>query len=121
LGHRHRIVPLGVSYLELIAVVDQAAAAHSSVGRWGGQWRIPPGPTAWLGGSHEPAWHDRPPARPDRGRRLKGHAERGGAALLAAWLGDHTLSIVVRAGSPAVAAVVVSAATGEIVLGAEQP
>jgi hypothetical protein len=33
-GTANRIVPLGDSYLELIAVVDQAAAADSSFGRW---------------------------------------------------------------------------------------
>ena len=40
---------------------------------------------------------------------------------LAGWLGDHTLPIVVRAGSPALTAIVLSAATGEIVLGAGGP
>jgi len=33
-GTANRIVPLGDSYLELIAVVDGAKAAESSVGRW---------------------------------------------------------------------------------------
>jgi Glyoxalase-like domain len=33
-GTANRILPLGDSYLELIAVVDQAAAAGSSLGRW---------------------------------------------------------------------------------------
>src|SRR5215216_27925 len=40
---------------------------------------------------------------------------------LAAWLGNHVLPVVVRTGRPAVAAVVLSTATGKIVLGAEQP
>jgi hypothetical protein len=40
---------------------------------------------------------------------------------LAAWLGNHPLPIVVRAGRPAVAAIVLATATGEIVLSAEQP
>jgi hypothetical protein len=40
---------------------------------------------------------------------------------LGAWLGTHTLPIVVRPGSPAVAAVVLATATDELVLGAEQP
>jgi hypothetical protein len=41
-GTANRIVRLGSSYLELIAVVDQAAAADSSVGRWvaGGASRL---------------------------------------------------------------------------------
>jgi hypothetical protein len=46
---------------------------------------------------------------------------KGDPGHLAAWLGNHTLPIVVRAGGPAVAAIVLSAATGQIVLGAEQP
>ena len=33
-GTANRIVPLGDSYLELIAVVDQAAAVDSAFGRW---------------------------------------------------------------------------------------
>jgi Glyoxalase-like domain len=45
----------------------------------------------------------------------------GDPSHLAAWLGNHALPIVVRAGSPAIAAIFLSAATGEIVLGAEQP
>ena len=33
-GTANRIVPLGDSYLELIAVVDAAKAAESAFGRW---------------------------------------------------------------------------------------
>jgi len=33
-GTANRIVPLGETYLELIAVVDEAKAAESAVGRW---------------------------------------------------------------------------------------
>ena len=33
-GTANRIIPLGESYLELVAVVDQAAAAGSAFGRW---------------------------------------------------------------------------------------
>ena len=33
-GTANRIVPLGDTYLELIAVVDEAEAAQSPVGRW---------------------------------------------------------------------------------------
>jgi hypothetical protein len=40
---------------------------------------------------------------------------------LAGWLGNHMLPIVVRTGRPAVAAIVLATATGEIVLGAKQP
>ena len=35
-GTANRIVPLGSSYLELVAVVDQAVAAASAFGRWVG-------------------------------------------------------------------------------------
>src|SRR5439155_22124614 len=35
-GTANRIVPLGASYLELVAVVDQAVAAESHFGRWVG-------------------------------------------------------------------------------------
>ena len=35
-GTANRIVPLGSSYLELVAVVDQGVAAGSSFGRWVG-------------------------------------------------------------------------------------
>jgi hypothetical protein len=47
-GTANRIVPLGTSYLELIGVVDQAAAADTSVGRWvaGGASR-PGRPLGW--------------------------------------------------------------------------
>ena len=40
---------------------------------------------------------------------------------LAAWLGNHALPIVVRTGRPAVTAIVLATATGEIVLDAKQP
>lgn len=33
-GTANRIVPLGASYLELVAVVDEATAAGSCFGRW---------------------------------------------------------------------------------------
>jgi Glyoxalase-like domain len=44
----------------------------------------------------------------------------GDPSRLAAWLGDHALPIVVRPGRHAVAAVVISAASGEILIGAAQ-
>jgi hypothetical protein len=40
---------------------------------------------------------------------------------LATWLGNHVLPVVVRTGRPAVAAIVLATATGEIVLRAERP
>jgi Glyoxalase-like domain len=172
-GTANRIVPLGASYLELIAVVDHAAAAHSNVGQWvaGGASRLGR-PLGWAvrtsqldtiarrlgltvsGGSRvtpsgevlrwrsagiekaaaesslpffiEWAADTRLPgttavahlAAPVRISRL---LLQGDPSRLAAWLGNHALPIVVRAGSHAVAAVVLSASTGEIVLGAEQP
>ena len=33
-GTANRIVPLGDSYLELIAVVDEAKAGQNAIGRW---------------------------------------------------------------------------------------
>ena len=41
-GTANRIVPLGASYLELVAVVDQQAAAGSSFGR-----RVARGASPW--------------------------------------------------------------------------
>lgn len=46
-GTANRIVPLGDSYLELVAVVDVVEAATSSFGRWvDGNARHPPRPSA---------------------------------------------------------------------------
>lgn len=172
-GTANRIVPLGTSYLELIAVVDQAAAANSSVGRWVasgasrlGQplgWAVRTGEldrvarrlglTVSSGSRVTPSgevlrWRsagiEQAAAEPSlpfliewaAGIRLPGSTAvahpaapagisrlilEGDPVRLAAWLGSHALPIVVRVGRPAVAAIVVSAATGEIVLGAEQP
>jgi hypothetical protein len=172
-GTANRIVPLGSSYLELIAVVDQQAAADSTIGRWVASGASCPGrPLGWAvrtGRLDETArrlgltvsagsrvaptgevlrWRSAgiqqaavEPLLPffiewGRGIRLPGSTAvahpaapagisklllEGDPSRLAAWLGDHALPIVVRAGSPAVAAIVLSAATGEIVLGAEQP
>jgi hypothetical protein len=172
-GTANRIVPLGGSYLELVAVVDQAAAADSSFGRWvasGGSrlgrplgWAVRTGkldkiarrlgltvrsgsrvaPTGevlrWrsAGIEHAVAESSLPFFLEwGAGIRLPGEAAvahpaapagisklllEGDPGRLAAWLGSHALPIVVRTGSPAVAAVVLSVATGEVVLGAEQP
>jgi hypothetical protein len=47
-GTANRIVPLGTSYLELVAVVDPAAAARSSFGRWVARGASPLGrPLGW--------------------------------------------------------------------------
>jgi hypothetical protein len=172
-GTANRIVPLGTSYLELIAVVDQQAAADSSVGRWVASGASRPGrPLGWavrtgkldkiarlLGltvntgsrvaptgavlrwrsaGIEQAAVESSLPFFIEWGRsiRLPGNTAvahpaapagisklllQGDSSRLATWLGNHALPIVVRAGSPAVAAIVLSAAKGEIVLDAEQP
>jgi hypothetical protein len=171
-GTANRIVPLGTSYLELIAVVDQQAAADTIVGRWVAGGASPPGrPLGWavrtgkldaiarrLGLSVSAGSRVAPTGEVlrwrsagieqaaidcslpffiewERGMRLPGNTAvahsaapagisklllQGDPSRLAAWLGNHTLPIVVRAGSPAVAAIVLSSATGEIVLGVEQ-
>jgi Glyoxalase-like domain len=47
-GTANRIVPLGGSYLELIAVVDEAGTAQSSFGRWIAATSTPAGrPIGW--------------------------------------------------------------------------
>jgi hypothetical protein len=172
-GTANRIVPLQTSYLELIAVVDQAAAAETSVGQWVASGASRPGrslgwavrtsqldtiarrlsltvssgsrvtPTGevlrWRSAGIEQAAAD--PSLPffiewAAGTRLPGTTAvdhpaaparisrlllEGDPGRLAAWLGDHALPIVVRAGSPAITAIVLLTATGEAILGAEQP
>ena len=172
-GTANRIVPLGTSYLELIAVVDQQAAAASSFGQWVARDASPLGrPLGWAvrtgqldelarrlelrvhGGSRvapsgelvrwRSAGFEQAAAEPSlpffiewaAGVRLPGTTAvthpatptgiatlllEGDPERLADWLGNHTLPIVVRAGSPAVAGIVLSTATGEIVLGGKQP
>jgi hypothetical protein len=172
-GTANRIVPLGTSYLELVAVVDQQAAAGSSFGRWVATGASRPGrPLGWAvrtgqldtiarrlgltvrsGARVAPSgavlrWRsagiDQAAAESSlpffiewaAGARLPGTTAvahpaapagisklllEGDPDRLGAWLGDHALPIVVRAGRPAVAAIVLETATGEIVLGAEQP
>ena len=172
-GTANRIVPLGTSYLELIAVVDQQAASDSSVGQWVASGASRPGrPLGWAvrtGKLDETArrlgltvsagsrvaptgevlrWRSAgiqqaavEPSLPffiewGRGIRLPGSMAvahpaapagisklllDGDPTRLAAWLGDHALPIVVRTGMPAVAAIVLAAPAGEIVLAAEQP
>jgi hypothetical protein len=171
-GTANRIVPLGDSYLELVAVVDQAAAADTSFGQWvAGRASRPGRPLGWAvrtsgldtiarrlgltvhsGTRVAPSgevlrWRsagmDQAAAEPSlpffiewtAGVRLPGATAvthpaapagisklylEGNPDRLAAWLGSHVLPIVVRTGRPAVTAIVLATATGEIVLGAEQ-
>jgi hypothetical protein len=172
-GTANRIVPLGDSYLELVAVVDPAAAADSSFGRWVASRASPLGrPLGWavrtsaldtIARRHDLTVHrgarvapsgkvlrwrsagmDQAAAEPSlpffiewaAGVRPPGatavthpaapagitklHLE-GDPGRLAAWLGNHLLPIVVRPGRPAVTAIVLATATGEIVLDAKQP
>jgi Glyoxalase-like domain len=172
-GTANRIVPLGDSYLELVAVVDQAATVHSGFGRWvASRASRPDRPLGWAvrtrgldtiarrlnltvhsGARLTPTgevlrWRsagmDQAAAEPTlpffiewaAGVSLPGATAvthpaapagisklvlEGDPDRLAAWLGTHELPIVVRTGRPAVAAIVLASATGEIVLGAEQP
>jgi hypothetical protein len=46
-GTANRIVPLGDSYIELIAVVDKAKAAESAFGRWVASSMSTAGPLGW--------------------------------------------------------------------------
>lgn len=168
-GTANRIVPLGETYLELVAVVDEAAAAQSAFGRWVAsgasgldrplgwavrthgldgvarrlglsvrsgsrvaadghllRWRSAGIEQAAAEPSH-PFFIEWVPGTPLLGRATVSHPA-GPAAItrlvldadpgrLAAWLGNHSLPIVVRPGSPAVAAVVIQLAAREIVLG----
>ena len=53
-GTANRIVPLGEAYLELVAVVDEAEAAHSPFGRWVAAARPPlPRLLGWAVRTHE--------------------------------------------------------------------
>jgi Glyoxalase-like domain len=171
-GTANRIIPLGETYLELVAVVDAAEAAGSDFGR-----RVASGvsdvarPLGWVvrtdelektarrlglsvgAGSRALAdgrtlrWRyagiEEPTADPSLPffiqwapeTALPGRAEvthRAGRARIsklvlkgdpdrvAAWLGGHALPIVVHRGLPAVAAVVISTAAEEIVLGEDR-
>lgn len=165
-------MPLGASYLELVAVVDPPAASDSSFGRWVARGASPPGrPLGWAvrtsrldtiarrlgltvysGVRVAPSgevlrWRsagmDQAAAEPSlpfflewaAGVRLPGTAPavhpgapagisrlhlEGNPDHLAAWLGRHTLPIVVRTGRPAVTAIVLATATDEIVLDTER-
>ena len=163
-GTANRIIPLGTTYLELVAVVDQGAAAASSFGWWvdrgatdegrligwavrtsaldeiAGRLELPirsgsrltPAGTElrwrsagideaidepclpffieWGDGVPYPGAVDAPRATITR-LVLEGNADR-----VEGWLGEHTLPIRVIDGPASVAAVVLSAAAGEIIL-----
>jgi hypothetical protein len=163
-GTANRIIPLGSTYLELVAVVDPGAAAASSFGWWVDRgatddgrligWaartsaldevagrlelpirsgsRVTPAGTElrwrsagideaiaepclpffieWGEGVPYPGAVDAPRAAIAR-LVLAGSAER-----VASWLGEHTLPIRVIDGPAEVAAVVLSTASGEIIL-----
>jgi hypothetical protein len=167
-GTANRIVPLGPSYLELVAVVDEQAAARSAFGRWvaGGAsslgrplgWAVRTGELDEVGrrlglpvrsGSRvaasggllrwrsagieqaaaEPClpffieWAAGVPlpgtmvvAHPAAPVRISELLLDGEPDRVASWLGDHALPIVVHAGRPAVAAVVLRTVSGEVVL-----
>jgi hypothetical protein len=145
-GTANRIVPLGETYLELIAVVDADEAAASEFGRWvassGGEamrllgWAVrteeldgvatrlgltiragsratPDGSffLEWGGGTYPGRSAAPAPASITR------IVVRDDGNRLAAWLGEHTLPLVVEPGPPALAQVVLAAPAGEIVLG----
>ena len=103
-----RLAPSGELLRWRSAGIDEAAAESSLPFfiEWAPGGR-PPGTTA--------VTHPAAPAGISK-LLLDGDPDR-----LAAWLGNHPLPIVVRAGRPAVAAIVLATATGEIVLSAEQP
>ena len=78
-GTANRIVPLGATYLELIAVVDEPTAARTVPGRWvtsakAGQ------PLGWAVRTERPG-RDRRPARPHGERGLAGDAGWRGPPL----------------------------------------
>jgi hypothetical protein len=103
-----RVAPSGEVLRWRSAGMDQAAAEPSL-----------PFFIAWAAGVPLPgATAVTHPAAPAGIARL--HLE-GDPDHLAAWLGNHVLPIVVRTGRPAVTAIVLATATGEIVLDAEQP
>jgi hypothetical protein len=166
-GTANRIVPLGESYLELVAVVDEVEALESAFGRWvaGATAGRPLGwavrtreldavarrlglavsegsrvvrdeePLRWRTAgisqaAAEPAlpffieWGEgaRHPGRtpvthPAAPAGIVSLVLQGDPERLATWLGGQRLPIVARGGRPAVAAVVVETAEGEVVLG----
>lgn len=170
-GTANRIVPLGETYLELIAVVDAVEATQSLVGRWvrsrakmSGQpigWAVRTrdlddvgrrlGLTPRVGSRVTPAgnrlhWRttgieqaatdgslpffiEWGPGTAFPGRVLVNHPGgaaamtriliQGDARKLADWLDGHVLPIILSAGAPMLAGIVLSRAEGEIVIGAD--
>jgi hypothetical protein len=163
-GTANRIVPLGDTYLELVAVVDEIESSATPFGRWvttgaskGGR------PIGWVvrtntldatagrlgltigsgsrlaptgerlqwrsAGIQEAAtepflpffieWAERTrfPGSVGTQGRLSGLRLEGDEARLRTWLGEHTLPITVRPGTPAVSEVVISSGARELVLG----
>ena len=168
-GTANRIVPLGETYLELIAVVDQEEAASSPVGRWvaSGQvgrplgWAVRtsnldavaqrldlavrPGSRRTTDGT-ELRWRtagiDQAGADPSLpffiewesmtsfpGLAVANHPAastgitklivQGDSGRLSAWLGNHSLPIIVRSGGSCVAGVAISTVAAEIVIGVD--
>lgn len=172
-GTANRIVPLGQTYLELVAVVDAAEAKQSVFGRWvasganiAGQpigWAVrtdeidevgrrlgltvragsrvtPTGDRLeWRAAGMEEAAADGSlpffiewgSGTPFPGQALVKHPGgtpaiteiliHGDADRLAKWLDGHVLPIIVSPGDPMLAAIVLSRAQGEIVLGTDPP
>lgn len=169
-GTANRIVPLGESYVELVAVVDAAEAAQNDFGRWVAAADTEAGYPilGWvvrtrdldqvarrLGLRSDPGsrvsptgdvlrWRsaglDQPGDEPSlpffiewsAGSPFPGHAEiahpAGSAAItrldltgnigtLLEWLGPHELPITVHTGTPALQRLVITTASGEIVIG----
>jgi hypothetical protein len=102
-----RVAPGGAVLRWRSAGIDQAAAEPPLPFfiQWGAGTRLPG--TAAVAHPAAPAGIARLLLDGDPGR-------------LAGWLGEHGLPIFVRPGRPAVAAIILATATGEIVLGAEQ-
>jgi hypothetical protein len=71
-GTANRIVPLGDTYLELVAVVDEREAAGSAFGRWAAE--SAPGPMGWC---------VRPPSLDDAVARLDLGVKEGSRATAA--------------------------------------
>ena len=171
-GTANRIVPLGTSYLELVAVVDEAKAQASPFGRWvagaaaedfrllgwavrtdaldadarrldlqvtSGSRLAPDGELLrWRSAGIEvaaadpilPFFIERDPgskfpgqltgADPEQSAKIAKLVVDGDVRRLADWLGENNLPIVVRPGSPRVAAVVLSRGAKELVV-SERP
>lgn len=170
-GTANRIVPLGDTYLELIAVVDAVEAKQSAFGRWvASSAKISGQPMGWAvrtediddvsrrlgltpraGSRVTPAgnrleWRtagveqaaadgslpffiEWGPGTAFPGRVLVNHPGgaaamtriliQGDARKLADWLDGHMLPIILSAGAPRLAGIVLSRAEGEIVVGAD--